>query len=357
MSQSSPRLSLPFIQAAQAQKHVTHNEAVRALDILVQLSFADDQLSAPPPAPSEGDCYIVAPGGSGAWVAQDGAITAYLDGAWQFHVPRAGWRGYVLARSAMRVFDGSDWQDISPSELQAASLIGLGMNADNSTPFAAKLNAALWSALYSADGGTGSLIQTLNRENSTSDVGFVLQDNFETRALIGAFGDERLRLSVTPDGTNFNDALIIDPATGIADQPSLPRFKASTNFDNFIAEDVWSTIGINTVEFNDQACFDASTNLFTAPVDGSYLFGGSIHFKKHLASAHSCIRLIRNGVEVILGSFGRTSGPHYSLSNTIWCQTMAALTAGDTVALQSMMESNDAYAAADHTTFWGTKIG
>ena len=49
MSQSSPRLSLPFIQAAQAQKHVTHNEAIRALDMLVQLSFKDDAQTAPPP--------------------------------------------------------------------------------------------------------------------------------------------------------------------------------------------------------------------------------------------------------------------------------------------------------------------
>lgn len=357
MSQSSPRLALPFIQAAQAQKHVTHNEAVRALDMLVQLSFVDDSLSAPPAAPSEGECYIIAATSSGAWAGQDGAIAAYLDGAWQFHAPRTGWRGYVIQRAAMVVFDGSDWHDISPSQVQAASLIGLGMTADATTPFAAKLNAALWSALYTGDGGTGSLVQTLNRESSATDVGLVLQDNFETRALIGAFGDTRLRLSVTPDGTNFHDAISIDPATGIADQPRLPRFKGSTDFDNYITEDVWSTIGINTLEFNDQSCFDASTNLFTAPVAGSYLFGGSVHFKKHLASAHSCIRLLQNGTDVILGSFGRNSGPHYSLSNTIWCHSMAALNAGDTVALQSMMESNDAFAAADHTTFWGTKVG
>lgn len=56
MSQTSPRLTLPFIQLAQAQKHVTHNKAVRALDLLVQLSFEDDALTAPPAAPSEGEC-------------------------------------------------------------------------------------------------------------------------------------------------------------------------------------------------------------------------------------------------------------------------------------------------------------
>ena len=54
MSQSSARLTLPFIQAAQAQKHVTHNEAVRVLDMLVQLSFEGSAQTAPPASPSEG---------------------------------------------------------------------------------------------------------------------------------------------------------------------------------------------------------------------------------------------------------------------------------------------------------------
>lgn len=90
MSQSSPRLSLPFIQSAQAQKHVTHNEAIRALDLLVQLSFIDDALNTPPVAPQIGDCYIVASGGNGTWLGHDGEIAAYLDGAWQFQTAKQG---------------------------------------------------------------------------------------------------------------------------------------------------------------------------------------------------------------------------------------------------------------------------
>ncbi len=357
MSQTSPRLTLPFIQPAQAQKHVTHNEAVRALDMLVQLSFEDDAQSAPPPAPNEGDCYIIAAGGSGAWSGQDDAIAAYLDGQWQFHPPRAGWRGYVLARDALVVFDGTQWHEITPSTLQDASLLGIGMQADSAKPFAAKLNAALWSARYSADGGTGSLIQTLNKETGGDDLGFVLQEDFETRALLGLFGDNRLRLSVTPDGTTFKDALSIDPATGIADQPSLPRFKASTNFDNFIAQSVWTTVAINTVDFNDQGCFDASTNLFTAPVDGCYSLGGTLRYKKHLANAHLGARLLVNGSDVIPGSDVRIGGTHYTGSSTINTVTLATLNAGDTVALQCRFRSNDAYVEADASVFWGYKVG
>ncbi len=98
----------------------------------------------------------------------------------------------------MVVFDGTDWQDVTASQIQNANLIGLGMNADTSTPFAAKLNAALWSALYSADGGTGSLIQTLNRETGSNDVGFVSAGQFpDTRASWGFSATSKLRFSVT----------------------------------------------------------------------------------------------------------------------------------------------------------------
>ena len=40
MSDATTHLLLPYILAAQAQKHVTHNEALRILDGLVQLSVA-----------------------------------------------------------------------------------------------------------------------------------------------------------------------------------------------------------------------------------------------------------------------------------------------------------------------------
>ena len=358
MSQTSPRLTLPFIQPAQAQKHVTHNEAVRALDMLVQLSFEDDAQTAPPAAPSEGECYVVPPNGTGAWSGQDSVIAAYLDGAWQFHTPRAGWRGYVLARSAMVVFDGAAWQEISPSQLQSASLFGLGMQADASSPFATKLNAALWSALYSADGGTGSLIQTLNRETSAADVGLILQDGFETRALIGLFGDDRLRFSVTPDGAAFNDALGMDTGTGIVDQPKLPRFKAHTNYDNYIGVGAWTKLGINTAAYNDQACFDAGSNLFTAPVDGTYLLGASLMYKTNgNAGARLQGRLVLNSASAISGTTSEISGTHNSETTTLPLQTLTPLSAGDKVELQGNFRAFDGYAAADETCFWGCKVG
>ncbi|MEZ5686595.1 MAG: DUF2793 domain-containing protein [Paracoccaceae bacterium] len=54
MSDLSTRLGLPYLQPSQAQKHVTHNEALQTLDILVQLVVEDFYANLPPEVPVEG---------------------------------------------------------------------------------------------------------------------------------------------------------------------------------------------------------------------------------------------------------------------------------------------------------------
>ncbi|WP_425498241.1 C1q-like domain-containing protein, partial [Paracoccus amoyensis] len=145
---------------------------------------------------------------------------------------------------------------------------------------------------------------------------------------------------------------------GIVDQPSLPRFTAYTNYDNYVATDSWTTIGINVAEYNDQGCFDAATNRFVAPVAGTYLFGASLLFKINSSSnARMRGRLALNGSTEIKGSLGEISSAHVSEATALWLQTMVSLEAGDTVALQGTFRAADGYFAADHTTFWGAKIG
>lgn len=142
------------------------------------------------------------------------------------------------------------------------------------------------------------------------------------------------------------------------DQPNLPRFKAWTNYDNYVAIDTWTTLGINVADYNDQGCFDAVTNRFVAPVAGTYLFGASLLFKINASSnARMRGRLVLNGSTEIRGSFGEISSAHVSEATALWLQTMASLKAGDTVTLQGSFRAFDGYFAADHTTFWGAKIG
>jgi hypothetical protein len=236
--------------------------------------------------------------------------------------------------------------------------LGLGTTADASNPFSAKLNAALWTAKTVAEGGTGDLFYTMNKEAAGDDLGLTLQTGFVTKALVGLFGSDGFRLSVSADGSTFFDGLSVDNATGIVDQPRLPRFKAYTNYDNYVGVGTWTKIGLNNTDYNDQGAFDAGTSLFTAPVDGTYLFGATLLYKINAsATARMRGRLVLNGATEIRGSFGEISATHVTLATAIWLQTMVPLTGGDTVELQGYFRVADGYFAADHTSFWGCKVG
>lgn len=302
--------------------------------------------------------HIVGASASGAWSGKETQVASFLDGTWQFSAPQTGWCGYVSARNALVIFDGTDWQDVSPDLMQNASLFGLGMLANSGNPFAAKLNTALWTAQYSADGGTGDLRQTLNKELTGSVAGFVFQENFQTRALLGLFGDNRLRLSVTADGATFNDGLEIENATGIASLPALPRFKAYTNYDNYVGVGSWTKLAMNMADFNDQGCFDAATNLFTAPVDGTYQFGANLMFKINASlDARLQGRLVLNAATPVRGSTCEVSGLHESDATVLQIQSFASLSAGDSVEVQANFRAFDGYVKADESCFWGHKVG
>lgn len=358
MSDATTNLLLPYILAAQAQKHVAHNEALRLLDGLVQLSVLDRNLTAPPGSPDDGDRYIVGSGATGDWAGWDLNVALFTDGAWLRLPPRTGWRAWVEDEDLLLVYDGAGWIGTTPTDLQNLGLLGLGTTADAANPFSAKLNAAIWTAKTVAEGGTGDLFYTMNKEAAGDDLGLTLQTNFVTKALVGLFGSDSFRLAVSPDGSTFFDGLSVDNATGIVDQPQLPRFKAWTNYDNYVGVGTWTKIGLNNTDYNDQGAFDAGTSLFTAPVDGTYLFGATLLYKVNAStSARMSGRLVLNGTTEIRGSFGEISGAHVSEATALWLQTMVPLTAGDTVELQGHFRAQDGYFAADHTSLWGCKIG
>lgn len=358
MADISYSLSLPFIAPSQAQKHVTHNEALRILDALTQLAVASDDTTSAPLSAAEGARYIIGNGATGDWAGHDGEVALLDNGTWRYFVPRAGWRAFVLAREALVVHDGIDWIDLDSAELQDIEGFGLGMVSATDTPFSAKLNAALWTALYAADGGTGGLVQTLNKETTTDDLGLVFQQDFETRALIGLFGSDNLRLATSTDGVNFRDGLVVDSDTGAVSLPNLPRFKATTDFDNYATANSWVKIAVNTAEFNDQGVFDAVSNVFTAPLSGTYVFGAALTFKQNASDqARMAARLIVNGTTVVAGSLHEVTSPHVSERTSLGLQAMAVLVAGDTVTLQGLMRGHDGYFMADQTSFWGYKVG
>ena len=107
---TSPNLQLAYLMAAQSQKHVTYNEAMRALDALVQQSVLDKDLATPPSSPADGVRYIVAASPTGAWVGQAGKLAAWQDGAWAIYTPREGWLAWVADEDVLYVYDGTAWE-------------------------------------------------------------------------------------------------------------------------------------------------------------------------------------------------------------------------------------------------------
>jgi len=80
---TTPDLGIPELSGSQANAEITHNEAIVLLQSLLN-GVIDKDLSTPPGSPSDGDAYIVASGGTGAWSGWDDHIAVYYNGAWEF---------------------------------------------------------------------------------------------------------------------------------------------------------------------------------------------------------------------------------------------------------------------------------
>lgn len=361
----TPNLKLDYLMPAQAQKHVTVNEGFAALDSIVQLAVLGLGRNDPPAAPADGDRWIVGTVPDADWSGRAGALATFRTGGWVFATPAPGWRLYDLATNRLLVLTtGLTWEPVESggtgpvTELQEVTRIGLGTTADAATPFAARLNAALWDALPADEGGSGDVLLALNRSTGSGESGLAFQTGYVTGTVAGLSGPDRFRVAVSADGTAFRDGLAIDRASGIVALPQLPRFKARTNFDNYAAQEVWTTIAINEADTNDQGAFDPATGRFTAPVAGDYLLGATLLYKTNAStSTRMRGRLLLNGATEVSGSFGEISGAHVSLATALWLQTLTPLAAGDTVELQGYFRATDGYFAAGHTSFWGFKVG
>ncbi|MDF3060728.1 MAG: hypothetical protein K0S06_837 [Microvirga sp.] len=219
---ATTHLSLPLIAAGQAQKHVTHNEALLALDALVHCAVKEKGVAAPPGTPAEGDRYIVAAAPTGAWTGKAGQVAAWQDGAWRFYAPQAGWIAFVVDELQLYHFDGSAWAPgvLAITSLQNLTFLGVGTTADATNPFSTKLNNVLHAAKMVAEGGTGDLRVKLSKETAAKTASYLFQTNFSARAEFGLAGDDDFHLKVSPDGAAWTEALLVDRATGTVSLPA-----------------------------------------------------------------------------------------------------------------------------------------
>lgn len=214
---STPNLSLPYLMAAQAQKHVTHNEAIRALDAIVQISVVDKDLTTPPSSPTNGTRYLVPPGASGPWSGHANAIAAFQDGAWAFYVPQTGWLAWITDESRLYVFDDGVWTEVSGGAGGGDGefdILGVNATADATNKLAVASAAVLFNNI-------GDDVQIkVNKEAFGDTASLLFQTGFSGRAEMGTAGDDDFHFKVSPDGSTWHEAIVIDRATGEVEFPN-----------------------------------------------------------------------------------------------------------------------------------------
>ncbi|EAQ03095.1 hypothetical protein OB2597_13163 [Pseudooceanicola batsensis HTCC2597] len=213
MSDRSANLMLPYIQPSQAQKHVTHNEALLALDALVQLGVLSADTAAEPADPAEGDRYILPAGATGAWSGRDGDLAMRAGEGWVFLAPRAGWSAWVADTGQTLRHDGTGW---SPeiSDHQNLAMVGVNAAADAGN----RLTVASGASLLTHE-GAGHQVK-INKAAASDTASLVFQTGWSGRAELGTVGSDAFDFKVSDDGATFHTALRADPATGVVDFPN-----------------------------------------------------------------------------------------------------------------------------------------
>jgi hypothetical protein len=209
MSDLSARLDLPLIKPSQAQKHVTHNEALQLLDALVQAVIEETGAETPPFEPVEGQLHALGPAPTGGWAGEGGKLALRVADAWLFLTPREGWRAWDRAAGRYKVHDGEDWIEVAPD---FDNLDGVGIRTASDT--VNRLAVASAASLFSHD-GAGHRV-TVNKASDTDTASLLFQSGWTGHAEMGLAGGNDWSVKVSPDGATWTTALTLNKSTGIA---------------------------------------------------------------------------------------------------------------------------------------------
>lgn len=204
--ENTPNLKMPYILPSQAQKHVTHNEALRYLDALLHLSVLSRQQSSPPILPVEGRRYLVPAGTSSSdlWSGQGGKIAAFMDGEWFFFAPLSGWIMHVADENTFLVFNGSQWQSL----FNPQALTGVNTTADNYNRLAVASDAVLFT-----HNGAGHQLK-INKNLNENTASLLFQSGWTGYAEMGLAGENNFSIKVSDDAGQWHQAIRIDRASG-----------------------------------------------------------------------------------------------------------------------------------------------
>ena len=322
MTEKTPNLDLPYILPSQAMKHITHNEALQILDAATNAVIAAT-LTAPPATPAEGTLYLIGPSATGAFAGKDGRLAFFIDGAWIFLVPRAGWRSWFAADGRTRVFDGSAW--IDPLATPVVDRLGVSATPDAANRLSVSSEATLFN-----HAGHGHRMK-LNKQATADTASLLFQSNWSGRAEIGLLGNDALQLKASADGSSWTVGLEIG-GDGIARMPAQPVVSAT------LASASYTLAAGNLVGFDAMSVMQGGFALgstlsggrgmpLIVPAAGLYMLGMRANLQ---ATAAASLAVAINGAASNLRwSAGGATSPIATVAVT----GILSLAAGDAIAL------------------------
>jgi hypothetical protein len=85
------RHRLPLLAVSQAQKEITHNEALVMIDALLQMAVEAAMSAAPTVADNDiGKSWVITGVPTGVWANKAGQIACWIGGSWRFVIPHEG---------------------------------------------------------------------------------------------------------------------------------------------------------------------------------------------------------------------------------------------------------------------------
>jgi hypothetical protein len=109
MTEFTSRYALPMLASGQAQKEITHNEALLLIDALAHPALESRGLAVPPSAPLPGQIWLVGTAAAGDWSGKAGQLALYTSGGWRFILPKSGMMLWSKVDAVFIHFTGIAW--------------------------------------------------------------------------------------------------------------------------------------------------------------------------------------------------------------------------------------------------------
>lgn len=105
------RHALPNLYVGQAQKEITHNEALARIDALLH-PVVEDRLTAPPTEltdASDGLCWLIGASATGIWSGRSGQIARWSGGSWRYMFAPDGMSIWLRSKAVRLFYIANSW--------------------------------------------------------------------------------------------------------------------------------------------------------------------------------------------------------------------------------------------------------